>query len=82
VGVQGQFENQNNYNYTRDNICYAMAETTVPGFKIGVSKLENAEILNTVLFYQNPSKGTEIYDLKHNGTLTLINNLGSSEEEE
>ena len=82
VGVQGQFENQNNYNYTRDNVCYAMAETTVPGFKIGVSKLENAEILNTVLFYQNPSKGTEIYDLKHNGTLTLINYLGSSEEEE
>jgi len=78
VGVKGNFNAENSYSFKVKNDTYYMAETTVPEFVIGSTRLSNHEILDKVLFYQIPFTSENVYDAATNNKLTLM----EDEEEE
>lgn len=79
VGVRGNFKNENAYTFKIKKDIYYMAETTVPLFQIGESKLQNHEILDKVLFYSRPTQSKYVYDAITNEKLVLIDHLEENE---
>ena len=60
VGVpQGAFPFENNLSFEWDGKNYIVAETTLPNFQIGKTKVAETRLLNTVNYVQKP-KQTEI----------------------
>lgn len=63
VGVPGKFPAENGYQIDLEGTRYFMAETTVPGFEIGKSRLSNVEILEHPTFYQIPNKSEAVLEV-------------------
>lgn len=64
VAVQGKFSNSNGLALTFGNKKYSIAETTVNGFVIGNTILQQKDITNEISFLQKPGKNSEFFDLK------------------
>lgn len=56
---QGAFPLENNLSFTWEGKNWIAAETTLPAFQIGKTKIAQTDLLNTVLYVQKP-KQTEI----------------------
>ncbi|MBL7753562.1 MAG: transglutaminase domain-containing protein [Chitinophagaceae bacterium] len=82
VGVPGNFPAENGYQIDLEGTRYFMAETTVPGFQIGISRLSNAEILEHPAFYQIPKKSEAVLEVGGNKRVPLIFEEEESPEEE
>jgi hypothetical protein len=53
--------NSNSYGFSFKNKIWTPAETTVPGFKIGQSKVTNPELLREIKYVQIPSQKNELF---------------------
>lgn len=72
VGVKGNFKDENHYVFKLKKETYYMAETTVPKFKIGESRLSNSEILEKVIFYQIPYRSKNVIEAKTNSAIPFV----------
>ena len=57
---QGGFKNFNNLGFSREGETWAIAETTVPGFIIGETSIENRSIFKDIQYIQRPGKSNEV----------------------
>lgn len=65
VGVkQGDFEARNNLTLRRENQVWVIAETTAPGFRIGLSRLDREWIIKNAQYVQHPDQPNVIFDLR------------------
>jgi hypothetical protein len=63
VGVLGDFPSNNDMSFDHEGQRYHLAETTVPGFKIGQTRLEPAITGDQILFLQLPAYESKLYHL-------------------
>ncbi|MFN7948665.1 MAG: transglutaminase-like domain-containing protein [Blastocatellia bacterium] len=61
---QGGFETRNNLTLRRENQVWVIAETTAPGFQIGLSRLDREWIIKSAQYVQHPDQPNVIYDLR------------------
>lgn len=59
---QGNFANENKLDFKWDNKDWMIAETTVPNFKIGKTKVNESIVLGTINYVQNPKQIDIIFD--------------------
>ena len=59
---QGQFTNENKLDFTWNNQNWVIAETTVPGFKVGTSRITEPERLQLVNYVQDRDHVNVIMD--------------------
>lgn len=59
---QGEFVNANKLDFTWDGKPWLIAETTVPGFKIGQTMVTESRLLTKVEYVQNPKNSGVIFD--------------------
>lgn len=59
---QGEFLNSNGLDFTWDSKPWLIAETTLAGFQIGVTKVSDPRLLTTVEYVQNPKNAGVIFD--------------------
>lgn len=59
---QGNFPNENKLDFTWNQKNWVIAETTLPGFQVGVTKVQDAARLQTVKFVQVPRQTDIIFD--------------------
>jgi transglutaminase-like putative cysteine protease len=57
---QGNFKNLNTLSFSREGETWTIAETTVPGFLIGETAIENKSIFNNIQYVQRPGKTNEV----------------------
>lgn len=57
---QGNFKNLNTLSFTRDGQTWVIAETTLPGFIIGETGIENKNIFRSIQYIQRPGPTSEI----------------------
>ncbi|MBS1794606.1 MAG: transglutaminase domain-containing protein [Acidobacteria bacterium] len=62
--AQGNFPNDNKLDFTYENKKYLIAESTMPGFQIGKSRVQQSDILNNVNYVQSPRQIDLIFDAK------------------
>jgi hypothetical protein len=60
VIVNGTFPSDSVHTYQVNKKSYQLAETTLPGFKIGVTQLEQPMFWHKILFTQKPSRDSKI----------------------
>lgn len=68
----GNFPNENKVDFDFDSRKWAIAETTLPGFQIGRSKLANAEMLQLVNYVQDPKHMDVIFDVNSGEFLKFL----------
>lgn len=61
---QGNYANENKLDFTYENKPYLIAETTLPGFQIGKTKVARIEQLINVNYVQSPRQIDLIFDAK------------------
>jgi hypothetical protein len=59
---QGEFANDNKLDFTWEGKPWLVAETTVPGFQVGKTKVTEPRLLTTVEYVQNPKNSGVIFD--------------------
>ena len=59
---QGNYQNVNKLDFTWNERPWLIAETTLPGFQIGYTKVNDAKRLNHVEYVQNPKNADVIFD--------------------
>ena len=59
---QGEFVNANKLDFTWDGKPWLIAETTVPGFQVGITMVTESRILTKVEYVQNPKNSGVIFD--------------------
>jgi len=59
---QGGFLNENKLDFTWNQKAWVIAETTLPGFQIGKTRLANSEIVTHVNYVQDPKNADVIFD--------------------
>ncbi len=64
VAVEGIFHNKNNTIIKYDNVVYSLAETTIRGFRIGITELLKKDLTSEVTFIQKPGKDSKIINVK------------------
>lgn len=64
VAVEGKFKNTNGLVISFEGKKYSIAETTINGFIIGNTVLQQKDITNEISFLQKPGKNSEFFDLK------------------
>ncbi len=64
VAVKGNFPTRNKMTITYNNETFHLAETTVKGFKIGVTELLQKDLTTELRYIQKPGKGSQIIDVK------------------
>ncbi len=69
---QGNFPNENKVDYDWNNRQWAVAETTVPGFQVGRSKVTRPEILQLVNYVQDPKHMNVIFDVNSGEFLKFL----------
>jgi transglutaminase-like putative cysteine protease len=57
---QGGFKNLNTLSFSREGETWTIAETTVPGFLIGETAIENKSIFRNIQYIQRPGKSNEV----------------------
>ncbi|MGB7202730.1 MAG: hypothetical protein WBD16_10720 [Pyrinomonadaceae bacterium] len=69
---QGAFVNDNKLDFTWNQKPWVIAETTVPGFQIGKSKLTEPDRLNSVEYVQDPKLPDVIFDASSYAVLKFL----------
>ena len=64
VAVKGNFPTRNKMTITYNNETFHLAETTVKGFKIGITELLQKDLTSELRYIQKPGKGSQIIDVK------------------
>ena len=64
VAVEGKFNNTNKLKIKYEDIEYSLAETTVKGFSIGNTILQQKDITDEIKYIQKPGKDSKIIDFK------------------
>ncbi len=59
---QGNYPNDNKLDFTWNGKPWVIAETTLSGFRIGFTKVDDAQRLNRVEYVQNPKNADVIFD--------------------
>lgn len=59
---QGELLNSNGLDFTWESKNWLIAETTLPGFQLGVTKVTDPRLLTTVEYVQNPKNAGVIFD--------------------
>lgn len=62
VAVQGDFPNENGMQFFHEGIPYQIAETTLPGFDIGISQLNRPALPETFEHIQLPGYTSKLFD--------------------
>ncbi len=57
---KGNFANANGLSFSRESETWMIAESTVPGFVIGETKVENTSIFAGIQYVQKPSTSNEV----------------------
>lgn len=61
---QGNFANENKIDFVYENKTYLIAESTLPGYQIGITKVSQVERLVNVNYVQSPRQIDLIFDAK------------------
>lgn len=69
---QGNYINENGLDFTWDQKPWMIAETTMPGFQIGKSRVKDANILTKVNYVQNPKNADVIFDASSYAVLKFL----------
>lgn len=69
---QGAFVNENKLDFTWNQKSWVIAETTVPGFQVGKSKLTEPDRLNSVEYVQDPKLPDVIFDASSYAVLKFL----------
>lgn len=69
---QGTFVNDNKLDFTWNQKSWVIAETTVPGFQVGKSKLTEPDRLNSVEYVQDPKLPDVIFDANSYAVLKFL----------
>ena len=69
---QGNFPTANKTDYDYDGRKWAIAESTVPGYVIGESRLARPEILQLVKYVQDPKHMDVIFDVNSGQVLKFL----------
>lgn len=64
IAVEGRFPEINKLHFEHEGIKYSMAETTVKGFIIGMTRLQKDDITNDITYIQKPGKDTKLMKFK------------------
>lgn len=64
VGVEGKFSSTNGLDFSFKGKKYSIAETTVNGFQIGNTVLQQKDITKVISFLQRPAKDSRFIDYK------------------
>jgi hypothetical protein len=57
---QGSFKNNNSLAFSREGEAWVIAETTVPGFVVGETSIENKSIFRNIQYIQRPGKANDV----------------------
>lgn len=68
----GNFSNENKVDFEFDSRQWAVAETTVKGFQVGISKVDRPEILQLVNYVQDPKHMDVIFDVNSGEFLKFL----------
>ena len=69
---QGNYVNENGLDFTWDQKPWMIAETTMPGFQVGKSRVKDANILTKVNYVQNPKNADVIFDASSYAVLKFL----------
>lgn len=69
---QGNFANENKLDFTWSGKPWMIAETTLPGFQIGVTRVQDSNKLTFVNYVQDPKLSEVIYDASSFEVLTFF----------
>lgn len=70
--ANGDFSNENKVDFDFDGRKWAVAETTLKGFQVGISKVDRAEILQLVNYVQDPKHMDVIFDVNSGEFLKFL----------
>ena len=59
---QGNYVNENKLDFTRNDKQWLIAETTLPGFQVGKTKVNDQRLLTHVEYVQDPKNADTIFD--------------------
>jgi hypothetical protein len=59
---QGNFADDNKLDFTWNQKPWMIAETTLPGFQVGKTKVQQADLLTHVNYVQDPKNADVIFD--------------------
>ncbi|MEP7077200.1 MAG: hypothetical protein ABI878_15450, partial [Acidobacteriota bacterium] len=59
---QGNFSDENKLDFTWNQKPWIIAETTLPGFQVGKTRVQQAEILTHINYVQDPKNADVIFD--------------------
>ena len=68
----GNFPNENKVDFEFNSRKWAVAETTVQGFKVGLSRVDRPEILQLVNYVQDPTHMDVIFDVNSGEFLKFL----------
>ncbi len=69
---QGNFADENKLDFTWGGEPWLIAETTVPGFQVGRSRVANSIILGSVQYVQDPKNSDVIFDANSFAVLKFL----------
>lgn len=72
VGVPGNFSKSNNMNFEHEGTQYFVAETTLPGFAIGISKLQPVMTEDMFRYLQYPGQQSKLYQILTGDSLGFL----------
>ncbi|MGB7209766.1 MAG: hypothetical protein WBD27_13970 [Pyrinomonadaceae bacterium] len=69
---QGNYVNENGLDFTWNQKPWMIAETTMPGFQIGKSRVQNANKLTKINYVQDPKNADVIFDASSYAVLKFL----------